>query len=99
MALQHPERLSSVAEFEGRVLAIDRAAHQLRVQDDQGKVLEISVPADTPIKDSSNRWLKVDDLREKDSLRIIYTTYDMSARQVDRIFSRHFTIDAIFSAV
>jgi hypothetical protein len=96
-ALQDPHRLRGVAEVEGQVQSIDEHRRTIMLRDALDQEYRIQIGIDTPISDTEHGAMSLNDLKENDHLRVYYTTFDMTARQVDRT-SKSFPMQFLYPA-
>src|SRR4051812_43355815 len=78
--LQHPERVSVLQEIEGRVQAVDVQNRYMTIKDALDREYRIQIGVDTPVSDIDHVFMKLAEIKSDDRVRIIYTTFDMTAR-------------------
>lgn len=83
--LQNPQRGRGIAEVEGIVESVDTVNPALALKDDQGHRWKIATARDTAITNTDNAHLSLTDLKQDDRVRVYYTTFNMTARQIDRV--------------
>lgn len=85
LAPPDPQYYSAVREIEGSINSVDVQAGLIELRDRLNRAFEIRVNAGTPVIDSSNRVLMLNDLRRNDRLHCFYTVWNRTARQIDRL--------------
>jgi hypothetical protein len=81
----YPEESNRVCEVEGMVQAIDAERQLVTLRDVRDHDYTVRILKETAISDSEHAFMSLTDLRPRDRIRVYYTTFDMGARQVDRV--------------
>ena len=83
--LLHPDRVSTLAELQGRVQAVDRGNRWVNIEDERGAITQLRVTPETRITNNDNRDLTLAALGRDTAVRVWYNTVDHSAQQIDRL--------------